>query len=174
MSYHFHGRDVSKAVKVLAIAEVYMHGDTAEKLAEKLSHLVGREVTKSTLLGFYHRHKPLVAKYPLKGHLVPKRPLPDRCSHDKKSGSVARTGKDDDKLIDIRRRNERLPSETASLVSGLEDDDSLRVPLMQLIARQCRWPTHFDKERGQLCCGHKKDPNHGSYCLKHKKRAVGG
>lgn len=173
MSYHFHGRGVPKADKVAAIAAVYAKGDTAELLAEKLSQLVGRPVTTSTVIGFFWRNRSMLESYPLKASLVPKVHLPKR-KHEKKSGPLAAPGQEDNKLIRIRRGNGTLPPEIAAQLSRPDDEDSFRVPVLQLIAQHCRWPTHFDKERGHLHCGHKRDPQHPSYCTKHKKRAAGG
>lgn len=171
MSYHFHGRGVPKADKVAAIAAVYVKGDTSEKIAEKLSRLVGSEVTRAAVIGFYHRNPNLLMKYPLRAPYVIARP---KRSHEKKSGPVAKPGQEDSKMIRIRRGDGTLPPEIAAQLSRPDDEDSFRVPVLQLIARHCRWPTHFDKERGHLHCGHKRDPQHPSYCTKHKKRAAGG
>jgi hypothetical protein len=159
----FAGR-VPKEDKIAAVIAVYEKGDRGYDLANKLTKVTGQKVTRSAVLGFYARNRLQLRKYPLQERRVMPR-----------SARAAVREETDDMKLRLRKRPEPvthapLPIRTEEMIPPpkVEGIESLKIPLMQLGARQCHWPTHETVKDGHLFCGHLTKIGK-SYCAYHQK-----
>lgn len=157
--YKFAGR-VPKQQKVDAISAVYERGDRALDIANKLSSLTKTKVSSSSVIGFYGRNRKLLKDYPL---LDRARRVPPAAEESEQM------------KLRLRRKPEPathapLPVRTPETIQPpkIEAVTSLKIPLMALGPRQCRWGTHETVKDGHLFCGHQTLLGK-SYCEHHTK-----
>lgn len=181
-TYRFTGH-IPLEWKMEALKHVYAPGDTSQSLADKLTKLTKTVISRSSVIGFYHRYKDAVETLPLSGGGKSK------SEHRAKNARRTNVGRRSAPSLMMEpipsvRSISAQPRKTvenavpvfvapkqqreASQPSVPDDSDSKRIPLMELDKNQCRWPTHKDK-RGHLFCGHTTGVCQ-SYCAKHEAR----
>ncbi|CAA2141365.1 GcrA family cell cycle regulator [Hyphomicrobium sp. ghe19] len=158
--YVFSGRH-PKEEKVEALTAVYERGDRGLDIARKLTSLTKSKnaITAAAVIGFYNRNKQLLKDYPLTEPVMQKKSEPDEMK------------------LRLKRRPEPsthapLPIRTEESIQLFksEEVESLKIPLMKLKSRECRWGTHETVTDGHLFCGHQTKFGK-SYCDFHTARS---
>lgn len=135
--------------KIAAIKSVWAPGISAAKIA---AHFSG--ATRNAIIGMYTRHGDKLEGY----GLLPK-------------GS---NGQSPRKKRKAKRPKLRIVRAPAPIITPDEyDASSLRLPLVDLGQRQCRWPVNdADHDGIHLFCGHETELG-SSYCPHHFERSIG-
>lgn len=158
----FSGRH-PKQKKVEAIKAVYEKGDRGLDIARKLTKLTKKKVSASAVIGFYGRNR-----FALEG-----------CPLNERQPKRFKSPETDQMKLRLKQRKPEPSShaplpvrteETLLKPTVVDESISLKIPLMQLEARQCRWGTHETVQDGHLFCGHRTSIM-SSYCSHHTKMA---
>lgn len=135
---------------------------TASAIARVLSEKFNKEISRNSVIGFYHRNPSAFADTPLNGGSRGRGP------------SEARSAKPAAPPRQQKARPAPVRKETAEPLPVFvmpPEPASLNVSLIDLERSDCRWPTDGDGAQ-MLFCGHPKLAE-TSYCSHHHFRSLG-
>lgn len=144
----------------LKASKLWIDGYSATEIAEHLGL-----VSRNAVIGIASRNRKL---FPKKERTAPRGRRPDSEYRIKPEKPILFKVRKVTTGIEIKARVPKLQPPPVEEWSPY-DASSLHKPLLNLQAKECRWPVGHD-ERGHLFCGHEAT---GSYCTHHKARSVG-
>jgi hypothetical protein len=157
-------KDLNKEQRITLVADVWDVNSSAATIAAAImAKLEGSELTRNSIIGFYHRNPQLAVSHPLSGggrqkKLPPKKP----------------------KLVQLAETAVVLPKPEPRKVWSIliqedcqaYDEASRQVTLFELGHHECHWAINEPEPRGQyLFCGHPVMRGK-RYCEHHQMRAT--
>lgn len=157
--------NMDNAERCAAIRSVYAQTEgSARSIAAALSERFGSNISRNTVIGFYGRHRDMLADMPLSG----KHPG---------SGAAGTSAKRSEPIARAARVKKVDPVKEATVVKMFDRAQAqpapkpLNVPLLELNHDNCRWPVEGSGAK-TLFCGHNVETGK-SYCACHARLSVG-
>jgi hypothetical protein len=165
---------------------------SASKIAETLSQQLQHTLSRNTVMGVYDRNPMMRKTHPLGGagaeaqrrHREARAKLtPEEKQAKREAKAQERKEREAERQRKRRERTDviylvpdapRPPTPMQIRESAVAyDEASLRLPLEELEARQCRWPVNTPEPKVEpyLFCGHRAKPGK-RYCPHHVQRSV--